>query len=60
MRDRGADAGEEHAGGDEAGHEEVDVGDRAGVDRAAEHVAEDQQEQAPCTVPITISCGVLR
>ena len=26
------------------GHEEVDVGDAAGVDRAAEHVAEDQQE----------------
>ena len=43
--DGGADAGEEHAGGDEAGHEVVDVGDRAGVDRAAEHVAVDEEEQ---------------
>src|SRR4029450_11481752 len=38
-------AGEQHAGGDEPGHQEVDVADAAGaVDRAAEHVAEDQQE----------------
>ena len=35
--------GEQHAGGDEARHQEVDVTDAAG-DGAAEHVAEDEQE----------------
>ena len=43
--DGGPDPGEEHPGGDEAGDEVVDVGDRAGVDRAAEHVAVDEEEQ---------------
>jgi hypothetical protein len=44
-RGRGADAAEQDPGGDEPGDEEVDVVDPRDVDRAAEHVAVDQEEQ---------------
>ena len=39
------DAGEQHSGRDEPGHQVVDVGHPGDVDRAAEHVAVDQEEQ---------------
>ena len=43
-RHRGADAAEQHAGGDEPGHEVVHVGQPGDVDRATEQVAVDQEE----------------
>ena len=41
----GAGAREQDRGGDEAGHQEVDVRQPADADRTTEHVAEDQQEE---------------